>query len=71
MRKLFALILVACLLLAMCACGTKKETPAAADDTPSPGNEEVEVIKIGVAAPVSGENAAGGKMLTTPVKLFG
>lgn len=73
MKKLFAIILVACTLLSLCACGAKEEaaTPAEKTEAPAAESADVEVIKIGVAAPVSGENAAGGKMLTTPVKLFG
>ncbi len=70
MKRLVALILICCVLFSLCACNDAASNETATNNAAS-NTEDVEVIKIGVAAPISGENAAGGKYLTTSVSLFG
>lgn len=50
MKKIIALVLVACMALALCACGGSSDK-----------DSKEKVVKIGVYEPQSGKNGAGGK----------
>ncbi len=49
MKKLFAMLLVVCMIFSLCACGA------------APAETDEKVIKIGVFEPSSGDSASGGK----------
>jgi branched-chain amino acid transport system substrate-binding protein len=72
MKKIIALVLALVLVFALCACGSTgssdTQTPAssapeqgAADNSASSGDSDMEVVKIGVFEPSTGDSASGGK----------
>jgi len=62
MKKVLSLILVLCMVFALCACGAKEE--AKTDAPAAEEKAEVETIKIGFAFPMSGTAAMAGKYST-------
>ncbi len=69
LRNLIALLLCAVLIVSLCACGQKTETPAT-DSSETSSSEtaqttetaaEADTVIIGVYEPLSGDNGAGGK----------
>ena len=73
MKKIIALVLALVLVFALCACGSTggsdTQTPAssapeqgAADNSAAPsGDSDMEVVKIGIFEPSTGDSASGGK----------
>ena len=51
MKKIIAMVLVLCMALSLCACGSSGSSAASGE----------KVIKIGVFEPSSGDSASGGK----------
>ena len=51
MKKIIAFVLVLCMALSLCACGSTEKQAASGD----------KVVKIGVFEPSSGDSASGGK----------
>ena len=82
MKKILALVLSLCMLLALCACGAPaedapEEAPEEAAEAPAeeaaeaPAEEAAEnggTIVIGVFEPLSGDNGAGGKQETLGIQ---
>ncbi len=62
MKKVLTLLLVAVMLLGLCACGGNSNNPTPAN--PDPGTEATDTIKIGIFQPASGDNGAPGKQET-------
>ena len=53
MKKILALVLVLCMVFALCACGSSNGSSA--------GSDSAKTLKIGVFEPATGENGAGGQ----------
>ena len=62
MKKVLTLLLVAVMLLGLCACGGNSNNPTPAN--PDPGTEATDTIKIGIFQPASGDN---GSVPSTPM----
>lgn len=80
MKRLYTLMLAACLLLSLmsgCASGKSTETAAAPETTPAPANTEAaseavtaEPIRIGVVSTFSGSNSGHGQYCKEGVELW-
>lgn len=69
-KKLLALLLALCMVFALAACGSGGEEPSSGSDSPEGGGDASgDTIKIGMIAPMTGNNAAYGNSMLEGVQL--